>query len=306
MVAAILALAVVAHAEISSIQPATGEGEPGQTVSALVTVSTAELTSCLTATSEIPLVITFDGLTTTCGTGTWFATMEVTIPALTAPGTYAVSVREVTLEGSLLGSTLWPLVVTAQDTTTTTLVPDLTLLSSTTTTSASSTTTTSTTATTTTTASTGAPSTEPSPTTSAVAPTTTGGEATAGSSASTAHPPADNPTTIADPAAPIAAGEQSRIAEEAPFSEIAVSSGLIEVADRALPPVFAKAVLSPFVIIEVLLRALARTTGSLLIPLGVTILAGFGLARRLRRDAEELPELDDFVEIPDDEEGDLW
>lgn len=291
---------MVAHAEISSIQPATGEGQPGQTVSALVTVSTVGLTSCLHATSDIPLVITFDGLATTCGTGTWFATMEVTIPALTAPGTYAVSVRESTLEGSLLGSTPWPLVVTAQDTTTSTLVPDLTTLLSSTTTSTSSTTTSTTS---TTIASNGAPTTEPSPTTSAVAPSTTGGEATAGSPVSTAHPPADNTTTIADPAAPIAAGEPSSAAEEAPFSEIAVSSGLIEVVDRALPPVFANAVLSPFVILEVLLRALGRTTGSLLIPLGVTILAGFGLARRLRRDAEELPELDDFIEIPDEEGG---
>jgi hypothetical protein len=252
-------------------------------------------------------VITFDDLTTTCGTGTWFSTMEVTIPALTPPGTYTVTISEVSLGGPLLGSYPWPLVVAAP-TPTTTLLPDptlptVTLLPPSTTTTTDAVTTTTISAT-----STSAPS---SLTTAAPArATTTTGRVVSTSSTTEADESGallsstGNDTTSTDPSLPTAAGEPNRIGEGAPFSEVAVTSGLIEVADRALPPVFAQAVLSPLVILEVLLRALARTTGGLLIPLGMTILAGFALARRLRRDAQELPELNDLVEIPEDDEED--
>jgi len=239
--------------------------------------------------------MTFDGFTTKCDAGTWFATMEVTIPALTPPGTYTVTVSEVSLGGS--GSYPWPLVVAAP--TTTTLLPDplptITLLPPSTTTTTDAVTTTSSSSTT------AAPARTTTTTDRGVSTSTTEADKSGAPLSSTG-----NDTPSSDPSLPTAAGEPNRIGDEAPFSEIAVTSGLIEVADHALPPVFAQAVLSPLVILEVLLRALARTTGGLLIPLGVTILAGFALARRLRRDAEGLPELDDLVEIPEDgEEDDL-
>ncbi len=66
---------------------------------------------------------------------------------------------------------------------------------------------------------------------------------------------------------------------------------------------FAQAVLSPIVLLEVLLRALGRTTAGLLVPLALTAALGLGLALRLRRDAEEVPELDDWVEIPGDRDA---
>ena len=102
----------------------------------------------------------------------------------------------------------------------------------------------------------------------------------------------------------MAAAQPSRIGESEPFSEISVTSGLIDLADRALPPVFAQAVFSPLVILEVLLRALGRTTAGLIVPLAMTVILGIGLARRLRHDAEVLPDLDDRVEIPVEDTGD--
>ena len=246
-------------------------------------------------------MITFDGLITTCDTGTWFATMEVTIPALTPPGTYTVTISEVSLGGS--GSYPWPLVVAAP-TTTTTLLPDLTL--PTVTLLPPSTTTTTAAVTTTTTSASSLTTAVPAQTTSSTGRVVSTSSTTEADESGGPLTSTGNDTNSTDLSLPTAAGGPNSNGEEAPFSEIAVTSGLIEVADRALPPVFAQAVLSPFVILEVLLRALARTTGGLLIPLGVTILAGFALAGRLRRDAEELPELDDLVEIPEDaEEGDL-
>jgi hypothetical protein len=72
------------------------------------------------------------------------------------------------------------------------------------------------------------------------------------------------------------------------FSEIAVSSGLIDVASMVLPPLFVKAVLSPFVIAEVLIRSMWGTALSLLLPLLATLLVGLVLWWRLRVDVTDL------------------
>jgi hypothetical protein len=288
-----LGLSVVAHAAVSSIQPASGETTPGGSVSATVTVDSGILVTCLTATSDDPLNITvaFDGTPTSCGTGTWLADMEVQVSSLAAPGLYTITVQEIDWLGTLLQSHPWPLTVNPPATTTT-LFPDptITILPTTTTTTTLPATTTTPVNTTTTSAASNAQPSDDRESGSAIEPTTTSG-------------PAESTSSSLSDDDGEAAGQISRVGEEKPFSEIAVSSGLIEIADRALPPVFAQAVISPLVILEVLLRALARTSGGLILPLALTVALGFGLARRLRRDAEEIPDLEDWVQIPVENQG---
>ena len=306
--AALAGLALVAHAAISSIQPASGETTPGGSVLATVTVDSGILSpTCLTAPDDpANFVVTFDGLPSICGTGTWFSTMEVSVSSLTAPDEYTIMVQEIDLLGSLLESHPWPLTVTAPATTTTLLpdptLPTITLFPTTTTTTLRASTTT-----TTTLAPGGSITDDPDPSPVVTSTTTiaTGSGAT-GQETGTTSPtglPGSTASSGPDDESALAASRPRELGENEPFSEIAISSGLIEVADRALPPVFAQAVLSPIILLEVLLRALGRTTAGLIIPLALTAALGLGLTRRLRRDAENLPELDDLVEIPGDEGG---
>lgn len=291
--AILLALAAVAHASVSSISPASGETMPGGTATATIRVDSGILTTCLTATSSNPatVIVTLDGLATVCGTGTWSSNMEVTVSSLATPGSYTVTVSEVDLLGSLLQSHIWPLNVVAPATTTT-LLPDptITLLpASTTTTTIAAATTTPTVATTLTPTTTSAPNTVPEE--------PADDQSAGGSSGPTTSSTRPEPAASGEGGA-VAAGRPSEVRDREPFSEIAVSSGLIDLVDRALPPVFAQAVASPLVILEVLLRALGRTTAGLVVPLALTVALALGLARRLRRDAEGLPDLDDRLEIP--------
>lgn len=291
-------LAAVAYATVSAINPASGETAPGGSATAIVTVDSGISITCLTANSNGAFLVTFDGLPSICRTGTWFATMEVTVPALTTPGLYTITVQEVDPFGAALASHPWPLMVSAPATTTT-LFPDptITLLPPT------STTTLSTTTTALVGTSTPSPTSLPAPGSEPVGNEPNGESAAGGSgSAST--------TSSTLPAAPDSLGGQAAASEQAnairqsePFSEIRVSSGLIDLVDRALPPVFAQAMLSPFVIVEVLIRALGRTTAGLVVPLAMTVALGIGLARRLRHDAEQVPDLNDRVEIPVEETG---
>jgi hypothetical protein len=306
-----LGLATVALAAVSSITPASGETEPGGTASATVTVDSGILITCLAATSNNPtILVTFDDLPT-CGTGIWFSQMEVSVSTLTAPGIYTVTVQELDLLGTGLNTYVWPLTVTAPATTTT-LLPDLTLPTIT----LFPTTTTTTTTTVGSTGTTAAGATSPAPTTSqpprtTLAPTTAPpGDSSDGRLLGAGTSPTSSSTRpggtgfSGDEEGTVAAAQPSRIGESEPFSEISVTSGLIDLADRALPPVFAQAVFSPLVILEVLLRALGRTTAGLIVPLAMTVILGIGLARRLRHDAEVLPDLDDRVEIPVEDTGD--
>ena len=306
--AALAGLAAVAHAAISAIQPTSGETSPGGTVSATVTVDSGILSpTCLTAPDDLAnFVVTFDDLPSICGTGTWFSTMEVSVSSLTAPGKYIIMVQEIDPLGSLLESHPWPLTVTAPATTTTLLpdptLPTVTLVPTTTTT----TTTTTITTRTTTTLAIGGSNTDDSDSSPVATSTTTvaAGSGTTARETGMTSPgvsPGSTASSGPDDESALAASRPREVGENEPFSEIAISSGLIEVAHRALPPVFAQAVLSPIILLEVLLRALGRTTAGLIIPLALTAALGLGLARRLRRDAEDLPELDDLVEIPGDE-----
>lgn len=94
----------------------------------------------------------------------------------------------------------------------------------------------------------------------------------------------------------VADGNQSR------FSEVALSSGLIESISGVVPTFVASAVTSPFVVVEILLRALGRTAAGLLIPIGLTLLFGLLLFWRLRPEDEEW-ESDVFPEAPLDLPG---
>ncbi len=301
----VVLFAVAANAEITKVDPASGEVEQGGSVTADVTVSVSGVLSatCLVATSDAPLeiTVTFDELLA-CG-GSRIVGMTVEVAETIEPGDYVVTIEEVDLGDSLLNTYDWPLTVTSAPTTsstTTTSSPTTTSSTSTTTTTTSPSGTTSTTDATSTTTTTSAPTTQsPTDTTS---PTTTTTSTSSGDSSSTTTAGAASTTTESStsstgsetgtvgPARGTAGddGTGSTTDEESTFSEIALSSGLLEVASRALPPVFAEAVISPLVIIEVLLRSLARTLWSLLLPLGMTTLLGFGMIWRLRVDPESL------------------
>jgi hypothetical protein len=90
---------------------------------------------------------------------------------------------------------------------------------------------------------------------------------------------------------------------ESTFSEVAVSSGLIEAASRTVPTVVAEAVFSPFVLLEVLFRALGRTMTGLVIPLMLTLLVGLLLAWRLRPGDKEWDDTSVSAYIADHSEG---
>lgn len=267
-----------------------------------VTVSAPLLATCLTAVSDdlVNIAVTFDGLATSCGNSR-AVVMEVSVAGAVEPGEYTITIEEVDLGGSLVNTYQWPLTVLSAGTTTTTT----STTSSTTTTTSSTTTTTATDSTTTsstTTTSTVASSTSSTSRSTGDTPTDGDGEAGATSTSSLPGSP-DDSTTTATKGSELATGPGRSGALDATgadvdsFSDIAFSSGLVEVVGRALPPVFAEGIVSPLVIFEVLVRSLGRTVWGLLLPVGVTTLLGFGLMWRLRVDPDSLD--DPPVDFPD-------
>jgi hypothetical protein len=312
LVGLVMPLALAAYAAISSINPSSGAAEPGDTVSATVSFDQGGLVNvCPVGLSDDPsnITVAFPGCSPPL-TGAWETEMQVAVGPSTAPGDYTITLTNFDLTNLAL-TYEWPLTVNAPPTTTTSSTTTTTT-SPTTTTTSTSTTTTSTTATTTTTSGSSPTTTSASSptTTSAASPTTT----SAASPTTTDHigpttttsdglalvvpaggpsdpgPGADRGTEEAGASARSEVETPEIVADRtaSPFSEVALSSGLIEKISGAAPSFVANAVASPFVVAEVLLRALGRTVTGLLVPILLTLLFGLLLFWRLRPAEEEL------------------
>jgi hypothetical protein len=316
LVGLVMPLALPAYAA-TTVSPTSGTAEPGETITATVHVEPTLLSLSLVGVSSDPVNITASFNPTIGGGGgllggdPWDSVMTVTVGPQTAPGDYTITITDLDLLGGPLYT--WPLTVTAPPTTTTTS-------STTTTTTTTSPTTTTTSPTTTTTSGTPTTTSDDTPTTtSGNSPTTTSGSSpttTSASSPTTTDRPASTLTTRDDSvvAMPVGGpsdpgslpgdgpGATSPTQSDSAFSEVALSSGLIDSIGAAVPTFVANAFTSPFVVLEILLRALGRTVTGLLIPIVLMLLFGLLLFWRLRPQDEDWETdvvLDDSFDLPE-------
>lgn len=293
LVGLVMPLALAAYAAMTA-SPSSGTAEPGETTTATINVEPTIVSVCLVGTSSDPINITV-AFNPTCGGGpfsSWGSEMTITVGDQTAPGDYTITITSLDL-GSLIYQ--WPLTVTGPSTTTTTVSTTTTTTVPTTSTTSPATTTTVAVATTTT-------SVNSPPTTSTVTPPTTTDHVASITTttikqalvapAGPSDPGLGGDSEVGSPASPTRSGDTSDVAapdeSESQFSEVALSSGLIERLSGAVPTFVASAVTSPFVVAEVLLRALGRTVTGLLIPVVLMLLFGWLLFWRLRPDDEDL------------------
>jgi hypothetical protein len=282
----------LAYGAISNIEPASGTvsiepGESSPPVSVSVDSGGLVTTSCLEASSSDPVNVTvaLDGvsfLATTCGSDSWTAIMTISAASTTEPGDYVVTLRELTLGGTLLGTQTWVINVVAPpgtdvvstETLTTTTLPTITLPTSSSTTSTS------------------LPGTSGTTTTSAprAESTSTTVPVSGGGSDGSPGPPeggsGDGPAeSIATGIDRMAAGESAIGAYgAAPFPTIAMSAHLLDLMNRALPPAVGQAVVALVVIAEVL----ARAVEDLLLPIAFVILFGALLIWRMKPQDEDI------------------
>lgn len=318
-----MTLALAAYAAVTGVTPSSGTAQPGQTITATVTFQSTLADLCPQA-LNLPtnMTVTFEP---GCGPGglfppPWQSQMQVVVGPNTTPGDYTINITDLDPLGGLIFQ--WPLTVTAPPATTTSTT------STTSTTTISTTTpsvTTSTTAAVTTTSPAGVAVVTTRPPT-AGAPGNGGGPVGNGSGTdgsgkggSGGSGPAgavgigiapDDPTGpgtgggtgAGDPQVTADAGTEANNGDDADagFSEVAVSSGLIDLVSRAVPGLVAEVVLSPLVVAEILFRALGSTVAGLLFPLAVTLLLGLWLfwALRSRDDEWETdPSLGEALEL---------
>lgn len=278
MVGLVMPLALVAFAAVSAIEPSSGEADPGETVTATISVDPTLLSVCLTGSSDDPLNIAVTFVPACDGGGLfadpWESEMRVSVAAATAPGDHTVTVVDLDIGGLIYQ---WPLTVTGPPSTTTTTSSSTSSTSSTTTTSTSA----------------GKTTTSRGPiitTTSSVPPTTSDEDDSVAAPSGPSESDGGSGGIGApgsDPSAAPAGGSDEATAATSTFSEVALSSGLIETVGRSVSPVVAEALFSPLVVAEVLLRALGRTMADLMLPLILMVLLGAWMFWRLRPHDEE-------------------